>query len=168
MKLVYELCSCCDNALCLTECLHIVIYKAIVCKRDCHNSFFYNYKLHRDWIYCQVLVWECFRLYLYLIHNEWTSNLLKSYTSTSENEFSVFVLQLPSFFIKNHDYTMYSNDMEFINGLMNTKTRWICLFNLGIMVMHYYRNSHADQRLSRGLHSLIVSLPVWLLLCVLI
>lgn len=34
-----------------------------------------------------------------------------------------FTLQLPAFFMKSHDYTMYSNDVEFINGLLNTKTR---------------------------------------------
>ncbi|XP_047239677.1 uncharacterized protein C6orf136 homolog isoform X2 [Girardinichthys multiradiatus] len=32
-------------------------------------------------------------------------------------------LELPSFFMTNHDYTMYSNDVEFINGLINIKTR---------------------------------------------
>ncbi|XP_019724322.1 uncharacterized protein C6orf136 homolog [Hippocampus comes] len=31
--------------------------------------------------------------------------------------------ELPNFFRKNHDYTMYSNDIEFINGLLDTKTR---------------------------------------------
>lgn len=36
---------------------------------------------------------------------------------------TAFVLQLPRFFLKSHDYTMYSNDVEFINGLLNTKTR---------------------------------------------
>uniref|UniRef100_W5KX16 Si:ch211-215a10.4 n=1 Tax=Astyanax mexicanus TaxID=7994 RepID=W5KX16_ASTMX len=31
--------------------------------------------------------------------------------------------ELPRFFVKNHDYSMYSNDLEFLNGLLNTKTR---------------------------------------------
>lgn len=31
--------------------------------------------------------------------------------------------ELPGFFLKNHDYSMYSSDVEFINGLINTKTR---------------------------------------------
>ncbi|XP_071356710.1 uncharacterized protein C6orf136 homolog [Trachinotus anak] len=39
-------------------------------------------------------------------------------------------IELPSFFIQNHDYTMYSSDMEFINGLMNTKTRGRVLYQL--------------------------------------
>ncbi|XP_022599831.1 uncharacterized protein C6orf136 homolog [Seriola dumerili] len=39
-------------------------------------------------------------------------------------------IELPSFFIKNHDYTMYSSDMEFINGLLNTKTRGRVLYQL--------------------------------------
>lgn len=32
-------------------------------------------------------------------------------------------MELPRFFMKNHDYTMYSSDVEFINGLLNAKTR---------------------------------------------
>lgn len=39
-------------------------------------------------------------------------------------------MELPSFFMKSHDYTMYSNDMEFINGLMNTKTRGRVVYQL--------------------------------------
>lgn len=39
-------------------------------------------------------------------------------------------IELPSFFMKSHDYTMYSNDMEFINGLMNTKTRGRVVYQL--------------------------------------
>lgn len=39
-------------------------------------------------------------------------------------------IELPSFFMKNHDYTMYSNDMEFINGLINTKTRGRTVYQL--------------------------------------
>lgn len=32
-------------------------------------------------------------------------------------------IELTGFFVKNHDYSMYSSDVEFINGLLNTKTR---------------------------------------------
>ncbi|XP_028256590.1 uncharacterized protein C6orf136 homolog [Parambassis ranga] len=32
-------------------------------------------------------------------------------------------IELPNFFKQNHDYTMYSNDVEFINGLINMRTR---------------------------------------------
>lgn len=32
-------------------------------------------------------------------------------------------IELPDFFVKSHDYSMYSNDLEFVNGLINTKTR---------------------------------------------
>ncbi|XP_069378773.1 uncharacterized protein C6orf136 homolog isoform X2 [Paralichthys olivaceus] len=39
-------------------------------------------------------------------------------------------IELPSFFIKSHDYTMYSKDMEFLNGLMNTNTRGRVLYQL--------------------------------------
>ncbi|XP_061616945.1 uncharacterized protein C6orf136 homolog isoform X1 [Phyllopteryx taeniolatus] len=38
--------------------------------------------------------------------------------------------ELPNFFRKNHDYTMYSNDIEFINGLLNTKTRGRVVYQL--------------------------------------
>lgn len=37
---------------------------------------------------------------------------------------------LPSFFFRGHDYTMYSSDVEFINGLLNTKTRGRVLYQL--------------------------------------
>ncbi|XP_035490143.2 uncharacterized protein C6orf136 homolog [Scophthalmus maximus] len=39
-------------------------------------------------------------------------------------------MELPNFFIQNHDFTMYSNDVEFLNGLMNTKTRGRVLYHL--------------------------------------
>ncbi|KAM4630536.1 uncharacterized protein C6orf136 homolog isoform 2-T2 [Polymixia lowei] len=39
-------------------------------------------------------------------------------------------IELPSFFLKSHDYTMYSNDMEFVNGLMNTHTRGRLVYQL--------------------------------------
>ncbi|KAI4817868.1 hypothetical protein KUCAC02_011241 [Chaenocephalus aceratus] len=39
-------------------------------------------------------------------------------------------IELPSFFSKHHDYTMYSNDLEFINGLINTKTRGLLVYQL--------------------------------------
>ncbi|XP_071775274.1 uncharacterized protein C6orf136 homolog [Centroberyx gerrardi] len=39
-------------------------------------------------------------------------------------------IELPSFFLKSHDYTMYSDDVEFINGLLNTKTRGRLLYQL--------------------------------------
>ncbi|XP_061687570.1 uncharacterized protein C6orf136 homolog isoform X2 [Syngnathoides biaculeatus] len=38
--------------------------------------------------------------------------------------------ELPNFFRKNHDYTMYSNDIEFINGLLNTSTRGRVVYQL--------------------------------------
>ncbi|XP_029918888.1 uncharacterized protein C6orf136 homolog [Myripristis murdjan] len=39
-------------------------------------------------------------------------------------------IELPSFFLKSHDYTMYSNDVEFVNGLINTKTRGRLVYQL--------------------------------------
>ncbi|TRY66645.1 hypothetical protein DNTS_007985 [Danionella cerebrum] len=38
--------------------------------------------------------------------------------------------EMPSFFKKPHDYKIYSEDVEFINGLMNTKTRGLVLYQL--------------------------------------
>ncbi|KAJ8354520.1 hypothetical protein SKAU_G00220870 [Synaphobranchus kaupii] len=38
--------------------------------------------------------------------------------------------ELPRFFLKNHDYSMYSPDIEFINGLLNIKTRGRMLYQL--------------------------------------
>ncbi|XP_070777763.1 uncharacterized protein C6orf136 homolog [Enoplosus armatus] len=39
-------------------------------------------------------------------------------------------IELPNFFMKTHDYTMYSKDMEFINGLINTKTRGRVMYHI--------------------------------------
>ncbi|XP_042632735.1 uncharacterized protein LOC109057605 [Cyprinus carpio] len=39
-------------------------------------------------------------------------------------------VELPSFFVKNHDYSIYSEDVEFINGLLNTKTRGRVVYQL--------------------------------------
>nr|XP_057902631.1 uncharacterized protein C6orf136 homolog isoform X1 [Doryrhamphus excisus]XP_057902632.1 uncharacterized protein C6orf136 homolog isoform X1 [Doryrhamphus excisus]XP_057902634.1 uncharacterized protein C6orf136 homolog isoform X1 [Doryrhamphus excisus]XP_057902635.1 uncharacterized protein C6orf136 homolog isoform X1 [Doryrhamphus excisus] len=38
--------------------------------------------------------------------------------------------ELPNFLHKTHDYSMYSNDIEFINGLLNTKTRGRLVYQL--------------------------------------
>ncbi|XP_036395253.1 uncharacterized protein LOC118784891 [Megalops cyprinoides] len=40
--------------------------------------------------------------------------------------------ELPRFFLKSHDYSMYSPDVEFINGLLNTKTRGRVLYQLSL------------------------------------
>ncbi|XP_061764327.1 uncharacterized protein C6orf136 homolog isoform X1 [Nerophis ophidion] len=42
--------------------------------------------------------------------------------------------ELPNFFHKTHDYSMYSNDVEFINGLLNTKTRGRFAYQLNIAI----------------------------------
>ncbi|KAM6903137.1 uncharacterized protein C6orf136 homolog isoform 1-T3 [Lycodopsis pacificus] len=58
-------------------------------------------------------------------------------------------MELPSFFMKNHDYTMYSNDMEFINGLINTKTRGRTVYQLTLslwrlMCLCYYAKARLE------------------------
>ncbi|KAJ8377919.1 hypothetical protein AAFF_G00249820 [Aldrovandia affinis] len=40
--------------------------------------------------------------------------------------------ELPRFFLKSHDYSMYSPDVEFINALINTKTRGRVLYQLSL------------------------------------
>ncbi|XP_051271332.1 uncharacterized protein C6orf136 homolog [Dicentrarchus labrax] len=54
-------------------------------------------------------------------------------------------IELPNFFMKSHDYSMYSHDMEFINGLINTKTRGRVLYQLTLslwrlLCLCYYAN----------------------------
>lgn len=41
-------------------------------------------------------------------------------------------IELPGFFSKQHDYSMYSVDVEFINELLNTKTRGRVLYQLSL------------------------------------
>lgn len=58
-------------------------------------------------------------------------------------------IELPGFFRKNHDYTMYSLDVEFINGLLNTKTRGRVLYQLSLavwrlMCLCYYADAHME------------------------
>ncbi|XP_010871513.2 uncharacterized protein C6orf136 homolog [Esox lucius] len=57
-------------------------------------------------------------------------------------------IELPSFFIQSHDYTMYTNDIEFVNCIINTKTRGRIVYQLSLslwrlMCQCYY----ADARL---------------------
>ncbi|KAI5607761.1 hypothetical protein C0J50_9863 [Silurus asotus] len=57
-------------------------------------------------------------------------------------------IELPRFFLKNHDYSMYSNDVEFINDLLKTKTRGRVAYQLTLtlwrlLCLCYY----ADARL---------------------
>ncbi|KAM3595898.1 uncharacterized protein V6R79_004786 [Siganus canaliculatus] len=39
-------------------------------------------------------------------------------------------IELPTFFTKSHDYSMYSHDVEFVNGLINTKSRGRVVYQL--------------------------------------
>uniref|UniRef100_A0A674DS75 Si:ch211-215a10.4 n=1 Tax=Salmo trutta TaxID=8032 RepID=A0A674DS75_SALTR len=41
-------------------------------------------------------------------------------------------IELPSFFVKSHDYTMYTNDIEFVNCILNAKTRGRVLYQLSL------------------------------------
>ncbi|XP_052389135.1 uncharacterized protein C6orf136 homolog [Carassius gibelio] len=58
-------------------------------------------------------------------------------------------VELPSFFVKNHDYSIYSEDVEFINGLLNTKTRGRVVYQLTLtiwrlMCLCYYAEAQLE------------------------
>lgn len=58
-------------------------------------------------------------------------------------------LELPGFFTSNHDYSMYSHDVEFINGLVNVRTRGILLYQLTLslwrlLCLCYYVEGRLD------------------------
>ncbi|XP_033831739.1 uncharacterized protein C6orf136 homolog isoform X1 [Periophthalmus magnuspinnatus] len=58
-------------------------------------------------------------------------------------------IELPGFFKKNHDYSMYSLDVEFVNGLLNTKTRGRVLYQLSLtlwrlLCLCYYADAHLE------------------------
>ncbi|KAL6099261.1 uncharacterized protein ACO6RY_01114 [Pungitius sinensis] len=58
-------------------------------------------------------------------------------------------VELPNFLMQNHDYSMYSNDVEFINGLINTKTRGRALYQLTLslwrlLCLCYYAKAHLE------------------------
>ncbi|XP_029975866.1 uncharacterized protein C6orf136 homolog [Salarias fasciatus] len=58
-------------------------------------------------------------------------------------------LELPGFFMSNHDYSMYSPDLEFINGLLNVRTRGRLLYQLTLSLWRlvclcYYAEARLD------------------------
>uniref|UniRef100_A0A1A8G5C0 Chromosome 6 open reading frame 136 n=1 Tax=Nothobranchius korthausae TaxID=1143690 RepID=A0A1A8G5C0_9TELE len=58
-------------------------------------------------------------------------------------------VELPSFFRTSHDYTMYSNNVEFINGLLNTRTRGrlvyrVMLSSWRFLCLCYYADARLD------------------------
>lgn len=58
-------------------------------------------------------------------------------------------VELPRFFRKNHDYSIYSEDVEFINGLLNTKTRGRVVYQLTLtlwklMCLFYYADAQLE------------------------
>lgn len=58
-------------------------------------------------------------------------------------------IQLPGFFHLRHDYSMYSRDLEFVNGLLNTKTRGRVSYQLSLtlwrfLCMCYYANVRVE------------------------
>ncbi|XP_068188490.1 uncharacterized protein C6orf136 homolog [Antennarius striatus] len=46
-------------------------------------------------------------------------------------------VELPNILIRKHDYSMYSSDIEFINGFLNTKTRGIMMYRLNLSLWHF-------------------------------
>ncbi|XP_013882208.1 uncharacterized protein C6orf136 homolog [Austrofundulus limnaeus] len=58
-------------------------------------------------------------------------------------------VELPNFFMKNHDFNMYSDNMEFINGLINVNTRGLTTYRLILAVWRflclcYYAEARLD------------------------
>lgn len=58
-------------------------------------------------------------------------------------------VELPNFFVKNHDYTIYSEDVVFINGLLDTKTRGRVVYQLTVtlwrlMCLCYYAEAQLE------------------------
>lgn len=58
-------------------------------------------------------------------------------------------IELPSFFRKTHDFSLYSQDLEFINGLLNTKTRGRTMYQLTLtlwrlLCLCYYSDARLE------------------------
>nr|XP_055076783.1 uncharacterized protein C6orf136 homolog [Misgurnus anguillicaudatus]XP_055076784.1 uncharacterized protein C6orf136 homolog [Misgurnus anguillicaudatus] len=58
-------------------------------------------------------------------------------------------VELPNFFVKNHDYSIYSEDVVFINGLLDTKTRGRVVYQLTLtlwrlMCLCYYAEAQLE------------------------
>ncbi|XP_034560285.1 uncharacterized protein C6orf136 homolog [Notolabrus celidotus] len=58
-------------------------------------------------------------------------------------------IELPSFFTKTHDYSLYSKDLEFINGFLNTKTRGLPMYQLTLtlgrfLCLCYFANAQLE------------------------
>lgn len=58
-------------------------------------------------------------------------------------------VELPGFFVKTHDYSMYSRDLEFINSFLNTKTRGLVVYQLTLalwrfLFLCYYANARLE------------------------
>ncbi|TSK28222.1 hypothetical protein Baya_2409 [Bagarius yarrelli] len=58
-------------------------------------------------------------------------------------------IELPRFFLKNHDYSLYTNNMEFINNLLNMKTRGRVAYQLTLTMWRlvclcYYADAHLE------------------------
>ncbi|XP_053578021.1 uncharacterized protein C6orf136 homolog [Bombina bombina] len=59
---------------------------------------------------------------------------------------SCFRLQLPNFFLKNMDYSIYRKDVEFVNSILHIRTRGLVLYQLLLTIsrflfMSYFSNS---------------------------
>uniref|UniRef100_UPI0037E983C0 uncharacterized protein C6orf136 homolog n=1 Tax=Semicossyphus pulcher TaxID=241346 RepID=UPI0037E983C0 len=58
-------------------------------------------------------------------------------------------IELPSFFMKTHDYSMYCRDLEFINDLLHTRTRGRAVYQLTVsmwrfLCMCYYADAQLE------------------------
>lgn len=58
-------------------------------------------------------------------------------------------IELPGFFVKTHDFSMYSRDLEFINSILKTKTRGLVAYQLTLVLWRflflcYYANARLE------------------------
>ncbi|KAK9405888.1 hypothetical protein NXF25_004662 [Crotalus adamanteus] len=45
--------------------------------------------------------------------------------------------ELPAFFLKSHDYEMYSQDVEFINEILHLKTRGLTIYRMAVVLCRF-------------------------------
>ncbi|XP_039197799.1 uncharacterized protein C6orf136 homolog [Crotalus tigris] len=45
--------------------------------------------------------------------------------------------ELPAFFLKSHDYEMYSQDVEFINEILHMKTRGLTIYRMAVVLCRF-------------------------------
>ncbi|XP_028663782.1 uncharacterized protein C6orf136 homolog isoform X1 [Erpetoichthys calabaricus] len=110
----------------------------------CHPGFLYSHlQAHPHW---ESLIFE-------------STQPLNCVDSTSKNEknmdeqlavmFDKLRIELPNYFLRSHDYSIYSQDVEFINGFLHMKTRGrvtyqVCLTLCRFLAWNYFADLHME------------------------